>query len=28
VAKVYEVTDVGAHPDDVLADIQALAAGG
>ena len=26
--KVYEVTDVGAHPDEVLADIRALAAGG
>jgi peroxiredoxin len=25
VAKVYEVTDVGAHPDEVLADIRALA---
>jgi len=25
VAKIYEVTDVGTHPDEVLADIQALA---
>lgn len=24
VAKVYEVTDVGAHPDEVLADIRSL----
>ena len=24
VAKVYEVTDAGAHPDEVLADLQAL----
>jgi peroxiredoxin Q/BCP len=25
VAKVYEVTDPGAHPDEVLADLRALA---
>jgi peroxiredoxin len=25
IAKVYEVTDVATHPDDVLADIRALA---
>jgi len=24
VAKVYEVTDVGTHPDDVLADLRAM----
>ena len=27
VAKVYEVIDAGTHPDEVLADLRALAAG-
>ena len=27
VAKVYEVTDAGAHPEEVLADLQALTSG-